>query len=123
MDEPLKIVIDHSQYINTLSLVSSIAVGGSSPQFLEERVRELQEIIPFLPTVISWMSVALDKVYEAKQGNVDCDPEALKNFLVHDEILCKSQGALAALLCVAEAIKSQYQKSPETKGSSRKKKS
>lgn len=109
MSDPpgMKIEIDHHRYSTMLKLVSSIAIGESSPLFLEERVRELQGILPLLPMMVTWMAEAMDRVGDAKNGDIENDPEALRAFLLHNEMLCRSQGAVAALLCVAEGIRAQ----------------
>ena len=102
----IRLEIDHQHYSDVLKMVSSVAVGASSPLHLEEQARELQEFVPILPSMVSWMGVAIERTLDAKDGDITEDRGALQNFLIQNEMMCRSQGALAALLCVAEVLRS-----------------
>ena len=107
MEPPIKIDVDHQRLASILGIISDVSIGRSSPVFIEERVRELQEYIPFLPQVISWMADEMDRLAEAKEKDIAHDPVALGESLAHRDMLCWAQGALAALLCVGESLRSQ----------------
>jgi hypothetical protein len=107
---PTKIHIDHGRYSTVLGILAAIAAGESSPLFLEERARELGEYIPFLKTAISWMGEAMERLSDAKNRDVGNDPDALRDFLAHQDMVARAQGAIAALLCVAESLRSDEMK-------------
>ena len=107
VDEKPSIVIniDHQRLSVVLGITTAVSSGESSPLFLEERVRELEKYVPFLPTAISWMATAMDRLSKAKDKDVANDPAALREFMVHQDMLNRAQGALAALLCVGESLR------------------
>jgi hypothetical protein len=121
MESPIKINIEHQRLASMLGILTAVSAGESSPVFIEERVRELQEYIPFLPTAISWMAEAMDRWSKAKDKDIENDPAALRELLVHQDMLNRAQGALAALLCVGESLRSEVKKEvPITKSAPRK---
>jgi hypothetical protein len=95
-----------------LEILTAISTGETSPLFIEERVRELQECVPFLPTAICWMGEAMDRLSKVKDGDLFNDPAALRDFMLHNDMLNRAQGALAALLCVGESLRSQAKSEP-----------
>jgi len=108
VDRPyVKIHIDYQRLSSILGILTQVSTGEASPLFIEERVRELQEYVPFLPTAISWMAEAMDRVSKAKDGDIANDPKALREFLLHQDMLNRAQGALAALLCAGESLRSE----------------
>jgi hypothetical protein len=101
------IQIDPQRLANVLGVIETVLAGESSPLFLEERVRELQKYIPFLPTTISWMAEAVDRRDKAKDQDVANDPAALREYMLHQDMMNRAQGALAALLCVGEYLRTE----------------
>ena len=111
---PVVIHIDPQHLANVIEIITAVIVGESSPLFLEERVRELQEYVPFLPTAICWMGEAMDRLSAAKDKDVRHDPVALQEFMRHQDMVNRAQGALAALLCVGESIRSDMKREAES---------
>jgi hypothetical protein len=107
---PVVIDIDHQRLATILEILTAVCSGESSPLFIEERVRELQEYVPFLPTAISWMAEAMDRWSRAIEKDIVNDPAALREFLLHQDMLNRAQGALAALLCVGESLRTQVKR-------------
>jgi len=101
-----RIHIDHNRISTILGILSAVSAGESSPLFIEERTRELQDFIPFLPTAVSWLGEAMDRLAAARDKDVVNDPAALREFMLHNDMVCRAQGALAALLCVGESLRS-----------------
>jgi len=104
---PVVINIEHQRLASILGILTAVSAGESSPIFIEERVRELQKYVPFLPTAISWMGEALDRWSKAKDKDISNDLDALREFMIHQDMLNRAQGALAALLCVGESLRTQ----------------
>jgi hypothetical protein len=111
---PVVINIDTQRLAVVLGIITAVSAGESSPLFIEERVRELQEYVPFLTTAISWMATAMDNLSKAKDKDVANDPAALREFLIHQDMLNRAQGTLAALLCVGESLQSDVKREAET---------
>jgi hypothetical protein len=123
LSEPIKINIDYHRLSSILGILTAVSAGDSSPLFIEERTRELQECIPFLPTAVSLMAEAMDRLSQVKQKDIEHDTEALREFFVHQDMVCRAQGVIAALLCVGESLrtdasreKEQVQSPTKTKG-------
>jgi hypothetical protein len=113
--------IDPQRLASMLGILTAISAGESSPTFIEERVRELQEYVPFLPTAISWMGEAMDRLSKAKDKDVTNDPAAMREFFLHNDMLNRAQGALAAILCVGESLRAEAKKETQaTKSTPRK---
>lgn len=122
MDEKPSVVIniEHQRLASILGIITAVSSGESSPLFLEERVRELQEYVPFLPTAISFMAEAMDRLSKAKEKDVANDPAALREFMIHQDMLNRAQGTLAALLCVGESLRTDdKRKIPTSKSTSK----
>lgn len=118
---PIVINIEPQRLAVVLGIITAVSSGESSPLFLEERVRELQEYVPFLPTVISWMAEAMDRLSKAKDKDVVNDPAALREFMIHQDMLNRAQGALAVLLCVGESLRTDVKRGAEVAKSTPKK--
>jgi hypothetical protein len=112
--EKVKIHIDYNRLSTILEILTAVSAGESSPLFIEERVRELQEYVPFLTTAISWMGEAMDRLSKAKEKDVAHDLAALREFMIHQDMLNRAQGALAALLCVGESLRSDAKRETES---------
>jgi hypothetical protein len=102
--------IDSQGLATILGILTAVSSGESSPAFIEEKIRELQKFVPFLPTALCFMAEAMDRISKAKEKDVANDPAALREFLIHQDMLCRAQGALAALLCVGESLRSEAKK-------------
>lgn len=113
--------IEHQRLSVILGILTQFSCGESSPLFIEERVRELEKYVPFLPTAISWMAEAMDRISKAKDKDIANDPTALREFLTHQDMLNRAQGALAALLCVGESLRTDDKRKISTSKSTSKK--
>ena len=112
--KPLVVInIEHQLLSTILGILTQVSSGESSPVFIEGQVRELQKYVPFLPTAISWMAEAIDRLAKAKDGDIANDPAALREFLTHESMLCRAQGAVAALICVGESLRTQAEREVE----------
>lgn len=123
MDEKLPVVIniEPKRLIDVLKIITEVSSGEISPLFIEERIRELQECVPFLPRALSWMALSMERLSEAKNKDVANDPAALRDFLATQEVVSKAAGVLAALLCVGESLQSDVKSKVETTKSTPKK--
>jgi hypothetical protein len=104
MEPPIKIQIETQHLANLLGIITAVSAGESSPLFLEGKVRELQEHVPFLPVAISWLAEAMDRISKVKDGDIVNDPAVLREFLIHQDMLSRAQGVLAVLICVGENL-------------------
>jgi hypothetical protein len=118
---PVVINIEPQRLAVVLGIITAVSSGESSPLFLEERVRELQEYIPFLPTAISLLAEAMDRISKAKDKDVANDPAALREFMIHHDMLNRAQGVLAVLLCVGESLRTDAKREAQATESTPKK--
>jgi hypothetical protein len=67
------------------------------------------------------MAEAMDRLSKAKDKDVANDPAALREFMIHQDMLNRAQVALAALLCVGESLRTDAKREIEVNKSTPKK--
>jgi hypothetical protein len=98
--------LDSHRYQDLLSLVIDISLGQALPGELEARIKDLEQIAPLATALGGVLAKALNNTNEwlALTSEERAKSENLDRFLRNNDVLSRTQGALAVLLGVGELV-------------------
>jgi hypothetical protein len=104
------------QYQEALDLVISVCMGKVLPGELEARLKDLEKYTPLAGVLGGVLAKALQhhQNWQDLSPNERAMPENISRFLTNNEVVCRTQGAIAVLLGVGEILQNQTQASEES---------
>jgi hypothetical protein len=96
--------IDHHRFSEALRFVTESLTGQTSTVPFETRVKAIQDRIPLVILLTAAAGSGLEQIDNFRDGSAALDGESLRAFLMHTEVFCQVQGALAAFIVVGEEM-------------------